>query len=149
MIISHLAVVLILCGAVATALFREDGSVEFKEGEARQFFRDASGTDRKLGFTVRLDNFSIDKYENENWKGSIKGFRSSISVIEYGKVTLSRGIEVNRPLRYKRYVLYQSGYNPSQQGWTRLQAVRDPGAGIVFAGFILLNIGALLTLFKK
>jgi cytochrome c biogenesis protein ResB len=53
---------------------------------------------------------------------------------------------VNRPLTFKGYTFYQSGYDPNDLSWTSLEVVRDPGVRLVYLGFILL-IGGLFTVF--
>jgi len=149
MLICHAAALVILCGAVITAFFKEEGSLEFSENQTRGAFVSATGTYKPLGFDIRLDEFTIGQSEKMNWKGAVKGFRSRISVIDSGKVKLRDNIEVNRPLSYGGYTFYQSGYDPGRPGWTDLKVVKDPGAGTVFFGLALLNAGALITVLKK
>jgi hypothetical protein len=57
--------------------------------------------------------------------------------------SFSREISVNHPLRHKGVTLYQTGYDEQRPEWTNLEAVRDPGVGVVFSGFIFLNIGLI------
>lgn len=149
MLICHLAVLIILCGAAITALYKKVGSLDFSINQVRSGYRNAAGTYNRLGFDVKLDDFTIDNYEKKNWKGLIKGFKSTVSIMENGRVTLRENIEVNRPLSYGGYTFYQAGYNPEQPGWTNLMVVKDPGAGTVFFGLGLLNAGVLITVFKK
>lgn len=78
--------------------------------------------------------------------GPIKSFRSTVSVIEGGQEVQTRTIEVNRPLGYRGYSFYQSGYNPEDLAWTSLQVVCDPGVPLVYAGFGFMIVG-LFTLF--
>lgn len=83
------------------------------------------------------------------WLGSIKDFKSRLTVVEGGKDVLTRTIEVNHPLKFKGYSFYQSNYNPEELRWTGLQVVKDPGVGLVYAGFILLNIGIVVIFYAN
>ena len=63
-----------------------------------------------LGFTVRCESFSIDRYPS----GSIKNYGSRLSFIENDKVLITRNIHINSPVKYKGISFYQSdfeGYN--------------------------------------
>ena len=84
-----------------------------------------------------------------NWKEMIKEFQSYVKVIDQGEVVLSKMIRVNHPLKYKGYTIYQTSYNPDELNWTGLQVVKDPGVALVFAGFIFLNIGLVITYYVK
>jgi len=70
-----------------------------------------------------------------------------ISAIEVtgtdGKVVAKKAIEVNYPLRYGGYRIYQSGYDQKAGRYTVLQVVSETGAGIVFAGYWLICIGVV------
>lgn len=72
---------------------------------------------------------------------AVKDYRSTLQIIENDAVVLEKTIEVNAPLSYKGYTLYQSGYNPRDHAWTSLQVVRDPGVPLVYAGFFLMIVG--------
>ena len=79
--------------------------------------------------------------------GPIKNFRSTISFVEADKVVQTRTVQVNQPLSYKGYTLYQSGYNPEDLSWSTLEVVRDPGVAVVYAGFALLMVGLLIIFY--
>lgn len=96
-------------------------------------------------------SFSADKNIEffYSWEGAIKEFRSSVKIIDNDKVVLAKDIKVNAPLKYKGYTFYQSGYDAKRLNTTVLQVVSDPGVGIVFLGFVLLNIGIALNFYFK
>lgn len=75
----------------------------------------------------------------------IKQFASEVEVLEEGRVVASRRIAVNTPLRWKGWTLYQSGYDRERDGVSVLQVSHDPGTPVVYAGFILMPLGLLLT----
>jgi len=79
--------------------------------------------------------------------GPIKNFRSTVSFVEADKVVQTRTVQVNQPLSYKGYTLYQSGYNPEDLSWSTLEVVRDPGVAVVYAGFALLMVGLLIIFY--
>ncbi len=245
LIITHLSILLVLSGAIISAVWGVRGVITLYEGEAKGFFADKDKI-QDLGFKVRLDKFTLERdtpdyhqitvyikdkdikkdfkakqginypieganysfqilrylpdfYLDQNklaqtrtempnnpavlvkisgnqeekskwlfsnfpafshgpadnieltykWAGSIKSFKSEITVIDGDKEVLSKTVEVNSPLQYKRYVFYQSSYNPEELNWTGLQVVKDPGVIFVYAGFVLLNIGIILIFYSK
>jgi hypothetical protein len=77
--------------------------------------------------------------------GTIKNFQSTLKITD-GPVTRAEAVAVNRPVSYKGYTLYQTGYNPQDLSWTSLQVVRDPGVPLVYTGFALIIVG-LSTVF--
>jgi cytochrome c biogenesis protein ResB len=93
-------------------------------------YRDASATQRKM-----MPN------------GPIKSFKSTLEIIDGNVVVKSKTIEVNDPISYKGYTLYQSGYNPNDLSYTSLQVVKDPGVPIVYAGFSLMIVGLFIVFY--
>jgi len=82
------------------------------------------------------------------WNAPVKEFRSSISIADKG-VTRNAIIKVNSPLRYKGYMIYQASYDPSYFQWAGLTIGRDPGVGWILGGFILLNAGIAIGLYRR
>lgn len=78
----------------------------------------------------------------------IKEFRSTVKFIDGEKQEL-KTIKVNSPVRFKGYTFYQTGFDAERLNWTALEVVRDPGVAVVFAGFILLNVGIILVYLQK
>lgn len=79
----------------------------------------------------------------------IRSFKSTLQLLENGKVVREKTIEVNSPLSYRGYTLYQSGYNPENLTWSTLQVVRDPGVPVVYTGFLCMIGGLILLLCFK
>lgn len=79
--------------------------------------------------------------------GPIKGFKSTLKVLERGEVAQTNVVEVNRPLSYRGYAFYQTGYRPEDLSWTSLQVVRDPGVPVVYAGFGLMILGLFVVFY--
>jgi hypothetical protein len=59
--------------------------------------------------------------------------------------------EVNRPFQWEGvdYFHVQSDRDPAGRAYAGLQIVRDPGKPLVFSGFALVGIGALLTFARR
>lgn len=129
----HLGALIVLTGGIITAFSAQSGYIQLNKGETKQLFENWRGSIEPLGFSVRLDNFVL------------RDFRSNISIIEKNGHIIQGILEINHPFKYKGYVFYQSGYNPTRSDWTVLELARDPGVGVVYAGFLLLNIGAVLS----
>lgn len=79
----------------------------------------------------------------------IKAFKSKLKIIEQDKIVLAKTIEVNHPLNFGGYTLFQSGYNPKYLDYTELKIVKDPGITLLYAGLILLNIGVIFIFYPK
>jgi cytochrome c biogenesis protein ResB len=85
-----------------------------------------------------------------NYQPMIKEFRSQVKLIdEKNNRTVKASIKVNSPFSYRGYSFYQAGYDKDNLKYTSLDVVRDPGVGVVFAGFIFLNFGLIIVFFPK
>ena len=106
---------------------------------------DDKGTEKHWAF-ARFPGFHSDPKSRygvayEMAPGRIKQFRSEVAIVEGGWVALRREVEVNKPLRWKGYTLYQSGYDPENPDYSNLLVSRDPGVPLVYAGFLILTAG--------
>lgn len=101
----HLAILLILIGGLTSGLFSFRTDLALHEGETTAIPR--------ANFAVRLDAFITEYYPN----GQVKDWKSSLTVIEGNREVLTKTVEVNHPLNYKKYMFYQSAY-----GWDWDQA---------------------------
>lgn len=113
-----------------------DMSTSEKEMEGKLTMRYHSGGD------------AYRRYTQERSK-KIKSFKSTLQLMENGKVVREKIIEVNSPLSYRGYTLYQSGYNPDDLRGSTLQVVRDPGVPVVYTGFLCMIGGLVLLLCFK
>lgn len=135
--VTHVGLLVILAGALITRVLGEKGFLIVFEGHGQDTFVKRDGALKELDFKIYLDDFSIEWYD----------FKSKITVIEKGQPVLTKIVKVNRPLKYKGYAFYQASYDTKEFKWTGLEVVRDPGVPFVFAGFIMLNIGAIFTFY--
>ena len=107
--IVHSSIICMLVGGVVGSRFGFEGFVNLAPGEAAQQIqlRDRNQM-MKLDFAIRCDDFKVSFYPN----GAPEEFRSSLSIIEQGKVVKSQDIIVNDPLHHKGISIFQASYGP-------------------------------------
>jgi hypothetical protein len=76
----------------------------------------------------------------------IKDFKSTLKIIEDGKVVKTKTIEVNNPLSYKGIDFYQANYDPNNPKFSGIQITSHPGIPVVYAGFGILCFGVVFLL---
>lgn len=98
--IVHLGILIVIMGGFITgaAGFRENVALAAEETKS------VPGAD----FSLKLNRFETYYYKD----GSVKDWKSTLSVIKNSQNLLTKTIEVNHPLSFKGFVFYQSGY-----GW--------------------------------
>lgn len=94
----HVGLLLILAGGIISGLAGVRGSLTLSENQTLPV--------PQAGFSVRLDRFITELYSD----GSVKDWKSELTIIEGDQPVLQKSIEVNHPLSYKGFVFYQSGY---------------------------------------
>jgi len=72
----------------------------------------------------------------------VRDYVSRVTVMKDAKAVLQRAIEVNQPLHYGGYHIYQHSCDGQTQRYTILYAVKDSGVSLALAGFVLLGLGA-------
>jgi cytochrome c biogenesis protein len=118
--IVHLSIICMLIGGVIGTRFGFEGYVNLAPGEsARQIQLRGRNAMMPLGFAIRCDDFKVSFYPS----GAPEEFRSSLSIIDQGKLVKSQDIIVNDPLHYKGISIFQASYGPLP---TRPQDVRIP-----------------------
>ena len=118
--IVHLSVICMLVGGVIGTRFGFEGFVNLAPGDAAQQIQLRNRNQMlQLDFTIRCDDFKVSFYPN----GAPEEFRSSLSIIEQGKVVKSQDIIVNDPLHYKGISIFQASYGPLP---TRQQDIQPP-----------------------
>lgn len=76
-------------------------------------------------------------------------YESRVVLLRPEEEPLETSIEVNRPLRFGAWWLYQKGYNLESEPGVRqsqIEAVRDPWLPVMYFGFAAMGLGALLGL---
>lgn len=150
--LTHIGLLVILSGCLFTCIFGERGFLIVYKGHTQDTFVKANREFKELGFKIYLDDFIIEWHNPKSTDAptrAVKNYKSKITVLEQGRAALEKTIEVNRPLKYKGYTLYQASYDRDEFKWSGLDVVKDPGVPFVFAGFILLNAGVMLSFYFR
>lgn len=143
-LLMHIAFVIILCGALTTHIFGEQGSVSLLKGHAEHFFVLSDSRTSQLPFAITLDKFDITYYEGT---ASPQDYCSHLTVKD-GDMITSGTASMNNIFSYDGYRFYQSGYDPDMQS-TRLAVAHDPyGIAITYTGYILLLFSMLGYFFQ-
>lgn len=142
----HMSFLVILGGALTSALFATEGKLMLYEGEESAMFLTNDQHVAHMDFTLRLDSFRIDRYADT---GDASGYRSHVTVIDADSTRSTAVISMNHILRHRRLRFYQASYTPDQRG-TILTVVHDPyGIGITYTGYALLLLSAFLLLLPR
>lgn len=94
----HAGLLVVIVGGVVSGLGSRSWRLALIEGGRSSF--------ASAGFSVRLDKFDTEYYPG----GRVKDWKSRLTVMENGRTAAEGTVEVNRPLRYKGYDMYQSAY---------------------------------------
>ncbi|MBS1781101.1 MAG: cytochrome c biogenesis protein CcsA [Bacteroidetes bacterium] len=99
----------------------------------------------KTPFSVRCDDFKLDRYPGSN---NASSYESRITVIDNGKKS-PHHIYMNNVMDYSGYRFFQASYFPDESG-TILSVNKDWwGTRISYTGYFFLFLGMFLTLLRK
>jgi ABC-type transport system involved in cytochrome c biogenesis permease subunit len=142
----HTAILFILLGALLTMLTGQHGRMKLEPNRPNSHFfmkNQDDITKEALPFSLSLDRFEIEKYDN----GKPKDYVSYLRLSD-GKTTQDAIISMNHILRHKHYRFYQSDYD--EQGNSVLDVARDPwGIGVTYAGYALLFVALAAILIEQ
>ena len=93
-----------------------------------------------LPFTVTLEKFQVEYYDR--MQRVPKKFRSEL-ILQNKECRLYTAIEVNEPVDFGGYSIYQDNYDREKGLYSVLLLVRDPWLGIVYTGILMMIIGAV------
>ncbi|HXH64453.1 MAG TPA: cytochrome c biogenesis protein ResB [Mariprofundaceae bacterium] len=108
-ILAHAAVLIILIGGWISVHYGFRGNMSVPEGQSDneiEFLRGTAVHHLQMPFSVRCNSFHIAFYPS----GPPKEFRSNLSIIDHGKVVMTKDIIVNEPLKYKGVRIYQASF---------------------------------------
>jgi cytochrome c biogenesis protein len=111
----HLALLVILLGALMGRYLGIQGRLALKEGESSQSFL-ADGKEIPLDFQARLDRFQVLHYPD----GTPREFRSDLTFTRPAKAPEQAVCRVNDPVTFGGFTFYQSSY-----GYTVRLEVRE------------------------
>lgn len=125
----------------------DKGTVLLHEGESTdRVFDQNEGQLEGLGFSIRLEEVRVDFYPNTR---AIREYSSTLQVERVsGENTGLDGpvrdtIEVNHPLHWGGYHIYQYGYGKDPQEYSVLMITADAGVGLVYTGYVFICAGVL------
>ena len=137
----HIALSLMLVGALVTHLTARTGVLHLRAGETVSSYEDDSGGTMDLPFDITLDEFAIEYYPGTH---APSDFRSEVRV-DGEACTIS----MNNIAKISGYRLYQADYDEDLQG-SILAVSHDPwGNGITYAGYLLLALCMIGFFFQK
>ncbi|MDE6340876.1 MAG: cytochrome c biogenesis protein ResB, partial [Muribaculaceae bacterium] len=140
-IILHIALAIILAGALVTHFFGIQGSLTlYADYPPIDFFEKESGPGTgHLPFKVKLENVEIDYYPATTTPMDYR----SILIIDGKRIEVA----MNKVGEYRGWRFYQSGMSGES---SILSVSHDPwGIGITYTGYILLGIGMIGYFFQR
>ena len=120
----------------------EDSVVSFDDGTNAILSWGARDID--LGFSIKLEDFILERYAGSN---SPSSYKSKVIVID-GDKEMPYDIFMNNVLDYKGYRFFQSSYDMDELG-TILSVNNDPGKIPTYIGYFLLFVACVWLLFAK
>ena len=139
----HVALVIILAGALVTHLTGESGSLHLRADVDTSAYEMDNGEVAPLGFGLRLERFTIDYYPGTKRP---MDYRSEVTLLPDGE---RRTISMNHILKWNGYRFYQADYDEDLSG-SILAVSHDPwGVGITYAGYLLLLVCMLGFFLEK
>lgn len=113
----HVALLLILAGALIGKFWGVDGQLSLDQGEVANAFQVGARTEKPLNFQVRLDSFQVSYYEEG---GTPKEFRSDLTFLQNGREVSRATCRVNEPVSFGGLTFYQASYGSEAAGPIRL-----------------------------
>lgn len=143
----HIALVLILTGALVTMLTGRQGRMYLQKGESMTEWASDKGFRQKLPFSLTLEEFSIEYYEGSK---APSDYSSKVTLDDPDAgIHSTRIISMNNILRYRGYRFYQASYDEDGQG-SLLSVSHDPwGVGLTYTGYVLLLVSMIGFFFQK
>ena len=117
-----------------------------------QVTRPPGTTHRRFVFERYAPRHAADEDLPMSYRRMVKDYISQVRVVADGKVVTRGAIEVNHPLHYAGYSLYQSSYGTdpdSGKSYTSLTVVCDCGLKGVFLGYGVLFLGVSWQLWPR
>ncbi|RLJ70717.1 cytochrome c biogenesis protein [Hydrogenivirga caldilitoris] len=119
--IVHIALLVIMAGALIDAIFGVRGFLPVPEGETSNIMLVGADDKRvKLPFAIHLKEFKIITYGDEAqekgirvaeaFKDAIASYRSKVEIINSGEKVAEGTVEVNEPFVFRSYRIFQASY---------------------------------------
>ncbi len=147
-ILNHLGVFIAIVSATLGSADVQMLRMNVFEGNEQSLALDDNGKVHQLNFALRLNEFTMESYQN----GMPKRFASDISVSSTEGGNVSGTVEVNKPLKFNGWKIYQYSYDvksgPDSQ-YSVFMLVRDPWLPLVYLGIFMMLAGALCLVVLK
>ncbi len=140
--LNHIGLWLVFAGAGLGGGDRLEMTVKIPEGATATHAIAEGMMPYGLPFGVRLDDFLMEEYSS----GKPKRYTSEVTAIFRDGREQRVEIDVNRPFRHGSWAFYQQSYDRaagSSSTYSVLKAVRDPWLPVVYAGIVMLALGAV------
>jgi hypothetical protein len=141
----HLALLLILTGALTTRLTGRMGQIHLRENIPAASFTDERRNDATLPFSLTLKSFNIEYYPGTNSPSNY------ISIVEINDKEIKKEYEIsmNHILNHRGFRFYQASFDEDMHG-SVLSINHDTwGIGLSYAGYFLLFFSMLFVLFDR
>lgn len=143
----HVSFLVILAGALATALTGKRGLLHLYQDQPASSFALRDGQTERFPFVITLKEFKVEHYPGTT------AHSDYVSRLVYKTSSMERPAEatvsMNRICRIEGYRLYQSSYDEDMRGsW--LSVNYDPyGTPLTYTGYALLALSMLLVLLTR
>jgi len=110
--LTHLGILLIILGGIVGSQMSLNGRIDLSPGEeSSTLIVDVadSPTETPLPFTVRCNSFKITYYPDKSMPSD---YLCDLSILVNGREAARKTIQVNQPLYYQGYGIYQASYYP-------------------------------------
>lgn len=105
--VTHLSIVLIFGGAMINGLYGYNGYINILEGETTDTILLKNGTEKRLPFSIRCDDFDVRFYDNSF---SAKEYKSMLTIIRGGNELQKAEVVVNSPYVFEGVKIYQTNF---------------------------------------
>lgn len=143
----HLSFLVILAGALTTALTSKRGMLHLLQNQPESSFILKNGQKERLPFVITLDSFKVEYYAGTTAPSDfVSRFAYKTSSM---KQPAKAAVSMNKIYEIEGYRLYQSSYDDDMRGsW--LSVNYDPyGTALTYVGYALLALSMLLVLLMR
>lgn len=147
MLLFHVAFLFILAGAWITHCWSYEGIMHIREGEHADmiYLSDNRNEIHQVPFSVKLNNFAIHRYPGSQ---SPSSYESDLLISSKGE-SRREILSMNKVIHEQGFRLYQSSYDPDEQGTVLIVNYDPVGAAVSYLGYFLMFAGILWILLSK
>jgi cytochrome c-type biogenesis protein CcsB len=138
----HVALAVILAGALTSHLTARQGSLHLRVGDDPTYIYRCGAAESELPFGLSLRDFHLQYYAATS---APMDFVSSLQLTDGTSATVS----MNRVLSHSGYRFYQSAYDADMQGSILMVAYDPYGIAVTYTGYALLLVAMISFLLQK